>query len=155
MYSVDALLAGQWATFVDAVRHMILPALVLAMSRIASVARITHASMVEAMRKDYIRTARAKGLRERLVVSRHALKNALLPTVTTVTMQIGWVIGGTVLVENIFSWGGLGTYTWMGISRIDIPVIMGVTLVATVAFLALNLLADILYCYLDPRISYD
>jgi peptide/nickel transport system permease protein len=155
MYTVDALLAGQWATFGNAVKHLILPGFTLALPRIASVARITHASIVEVMRNDYIRTARAKGLRERIVVIRHALKNALLPTVTTVTLQIGWLLGGTILVENIFSWGGLGTYAWIGIFRLDIPVVMGLTLVTTTVFLLMNLLADIVYRYLDPRITYE
>jgi peptide/nickel transport system permease protein len=154
MYTVDALLAGQWATFVDALHHMILPALTLAMSAVASVTRITHAAMVEVMRNDYIRTARAKGLRERLVLGRHALKNALLPIVTTVAMQTGWLLGGSLLVEIIFTWGGLGTYAWRGILMLDIPVIMGVSLVTTTTFIVLNLLADITYCFLDPRIAY-
>jgi peptide/nickel transport system permease protein len=155
MYTVDALLAGQWATLANAMRHLILPAFCLALPRIASVARITYASIIEVMRNDYIRTARAKGLRERIVVIRHALKNALLPTVTTITLQIGWLLGGTILVENIFSWGGLGTYAWIGIFRLDIPVVMGLTLVTTTVFLLLNLLADIVYRYLDPRITYE
>jgi peptide/nickel transport system permease protein len=155
MYTVDALLAGQWDIFGDAVKHLILPAFTLAISRVASVTRITHAGMVEAMRKDYVRTARAKGLPERLVVVRHVLKNALLPTVTNVTMQFGWVIGGSVLVETIFTWGGIGSYAWNSILNLDIPAIMGVTLVTTGAVLILNLLADIAYTFLDPRITYD
>jgi peptide/nickel transport system permease protein len=155
MYSIDALLAGQWVTFFDAVKHLILPALTIAITRIASVARITHAAIVETMRNDYIRTARAKGLTEFLVVGRHALKNALIPTVTTVTMQLGWLITGAFLVENVFAWGGLGTYAWIGLFRVDIPVILGITLATTTAFIVLNLLADILYCLLDPRITYD
>lgn len=155
MYIVDAILAGQWAILVDAVRHMILPAFTVAMSAVASVTRITHAAMVEVMRHDYIRTARAKGLSELLVVGRHALKNALLPTVTTVAMQMGWLIGGSLLVEVIFTWPGLGRYAWMGIIRLDLPVVMGVSLVTTTTFIVLNLLADITYCFLDPRVAYD
>lgn len=155
MYIVDAILAGQWAILVDAVRHMILPAFTVAMGAVASVTRITHAAMVEVMRHDYIRTARAKGLSEFLVVGRHALKNALLPTVTTVAMQMGWLIGGSLLVEVIFTWPGLGRYAWMGIIYSDLPVVMAVSLVTTATFIVLNLLADITYCFLDPRIAYD
>lgn len=155
MYTIDALLAGQWGTFVDAVRHLILPAVTLAIGRIASVARITHASMLDIMRRDYVRTAQAKGLPQRRVVNKHALKNALLPVVTTIGLQVGFLLGGTILVENIFSWGGLGTYAWIGIFRLDIPAIMGVTLVATVTFMLVNLVTDIAYALLDARITYS
>ena len=155
MYTIDSVLAGQWDTFWDAVKHLILPAFTLAISRVASLTRITNAGMVEAMRKDYVRTARAKGLKERVVVVRHVLKNALLPTVTNISMQFGWLIGGAVLVEVIFTWGGIGSYAWSAILNLDIPAIMAVTLVTTFGFLILNLLADITYGYLDPRITYD
>lgn len=154
MYTIDALLAGQWSTFVDALRHLILPSATLAIGRIASVARITHAAMTSVIRLDYVRTARAKGLQQSKVVYKHALRNAMLPVVTTVGLQVGFLLGGTILVENIFSWGGLGTYAWIGIFRLDIPAIMGVTLVATLMFTAVNLLTDILYAWLDPRIQY-
>jgi peptide/nickel transport system permease protein len=155
MYTIDALLAGQWSTFVDALRHLVLPAVTLAIGRIASVARITHASMLDVMRRDYVRTAQAKGLPQRRVVNKHALKNALLPVVTTIGLQVGFLLGGTILVENIFSWGGLGTYAWIGIFRLDIPAIMGVTLVATVTFMLVNLITDIGYAFLDARITYS
>lgn len=155
MYTVDALIAGQGEVFLDALTHLILPALTLAIARVASVARITHASMVSVIRQDYIRTARAKGLAERYVLTRHALKNALLPTVTTVGLQIGWLLGGTILVENIYNWGGIGTYAWVGIFRLDIPVIMGITLITTLTFMLVNLLTDIAYTFLNPRIVYQ
>ena len=155
MYTVDAVIAGQWDVLRDALLHLVLPAFTLAIARVASVARITHASMVSVMRRDYIRTARAKGLTERSVLTRHALKNALLPTVTTIGLQIGWLLGGTVLVENIYNWGGLGTYAWIGIFRLDIPVIMGITLVTTLTFMVVNLITDIAYVFLNPRIVYQ
>ena len=154
MYTIDALLAGQWSTFVDAVTHLILPAVTLAIGRIASVARITHASMLDIMRRDYVRTALAKGLPQQQVVNKHALKNALLPVVTTIGLQVGFLLGGTILVENIFSWGGLGTYAYIGIFRLDIPAIMGLTLVATLTFMLVNLVTDFAYAFLDPRITY-
>ncbi len=154
MYTVDALLAGQWSTLADAATHLVLPAVTLAIGRIASVARITHASMLDVMRRDYVRTAQAKGLPQRRVVNKHALKNALLPVVTTIGLQAGFLLGGTILVENIFSWGGLGTYAWIGIFRLDIPAIMGVTLLATVTFMLVNLVTDIAYAFLDARVAY-
>lgn len=154
MYTVDALLAGHWATFVDALRHLILPAVTLAIGRIASVARITHAAMLDVMRKDFVRTARAKGLSRRKIVNGHALRNALLPTITTLGLQVGFLLGGTILIEIIFSWGGIGTYAWVGIFRLDMPVVMGVTLATTLTFMLVNLAVDLLYVCLDPRISY-
>ena len=154
MYTIDALLAGQWAVFTDAARHLILPGVTLAIGRIAAVARITHAAMLDVMKLDYVRTARAKGVRPRTVVYGHALRNAMLPTLTTLGLQVGFLLGGTILIEIIFSWGGIGMYAWTGIFRLDMPVIMGVTLVTTLAFMLVNLTIDILYAVVDPRISY-
>ena len=108
LFTVDALLAGQFPVFLDAIQHLIMPAVILAIPPIASIARITHASMVEVMHKDYIRTARAKGLKVHTVVIRHALKNALLPTITHIGLLTGWAMSGSILVENIFAWGGVG-----------------------------------------------
>ena len=155
LYTIDAAIAGDWPTFWDAARHIVLPAITLGIGRVASIARITHASMLNVMRKEFIRTARAKGLPERAVVVVHALKNALIPTVTTITMNVGWLIGGAILVENIFTWGGLGTYIFTGIRQLDLPVVMAVTLFVTVGFMLLNLLADISYTFFDPRIAYE
>jgi ABC-type dipeptide/oligopeptide/nickel transport system permease component len=154
MYTIDALLAGQWATLNDAVRHMILPGITLAIGRVAAVARITHAAMLDVMRLDYVRTARAKGLTNRAVVYGHALRNAMLPTLTTLGLQVGFLLGGAILIEIIFSWGGIGMYAWVGIFRLDMPVIMGVTLATTFAFMLVNLVVDLLYAVVDPRISY-
>jgi len=154
MYTIDALLAGQWATFVEASRHLILPGITLAIGRVAAVARITHAAMLDVMRLDYVRTARAKGLTERAVVYGHALRNALLPTLTTLGLQVGFLLGGAILIEIIFSWGGIGMYAWVGIFRLDMPVIMGVTLATTFTFMLVNLIVDLLYAVVDPRISY-
>jgi len=155
LYTVDALIAGQWATFLDAARHLVLPAVSLAVAGVAEVGRITRSSMITALEQDYVRTARAKGLPERTVWLRHALPNAMLPTTTVIGLQVAFLLGGTVLIENIFSWGGLGTYAWTGIFRLDIPVIMGITLIATVAYLLVNLGVDLIYARLDPRIEYE
>jgi peptide/nickel transport system permease protein len=109
--------------------------------------------MVEVMQKDYIRTARSKGLKSRSVVVRHALKNGLLPTITQLGLLVGWAMSGSILVENIFSWGGLGTYAWIGINRLDLPVILGITLLTTLVFVIINLIVDVSYGFLDPRIN--
>ncbi len=154
MYTVDALLTGQWSTLGDALTHLILPALTLSIGHIGAIARLTYSSVVSIMRRDYIRTARAKGLRERSVLWGHVLRNAMLPISTIVGLYLGFMLGGALLVENIFSWGGLGTYAWIGIFRNDVPVIMGVTLVSTLTFMSINLIVDLLYPFLDPRIRY-
>ncbi len=155
MYTADSILAGQWRTFLDAVRHLALPAATLAIAGVSEVGRITRSSMLMALSQDYVRTARAKGLPERAVWLRHALPNALLPTTTVIGLQVAFLLGGTVLIENLFSWGGLGTYAWTGIFRLDIPVIMGITLVSTTVYLFVNLGVDLLYALLDPRIEYE
>ncbi|MEW6049096.1 MAG: ABC transporter permease [Bacillota bacterium] len=154
LYVVDAILAGQPEVAVDALRHLIMPSFVLAIGEIAVVTRMTRSSMLEVLGQDYIRTARAKGLAERVVIYRHALKNAILPVVTVLGMQLGWMMGGTLLVESIFSWGGLGYYAVTGIRHHDFPVIMGVTLLISVTFVVANLIVDFLYTVLDPRIRY-
>ena len=135
-------------------KHLILPALTLSFGLVASIARITHSSMLEVMRQDYIRTARAKGLSDRIVLYRHSLKNAFVPVLTTLGLQVGFLLAGSVLVENIFSWGGIGTYAWSGIFRLDIPVIMAVALATAVIFVLSNLMIDILYTVVDPRIRH-
>lgn len=155
MYTVDAMLAGQWTTLLDALRHLVLPALALAIAGVSEVGRITRRSMLQALDEEYVRTARAKGFPERTVWLRHALPNALLPTTTVIGLQVAFLLGGTVLIENVFSWGGLGTYAWTGIFRLDIPVIMGVTLIATTVYLFVNLGVDLVYARLDPRIRYE
>lgn len=154
LYTIDALLAGQPAVFLDALEHLVLPGLTLAFGLVASVARITHSSMLEVMRQDYIRTARAKGLSSRVVLARHSLQNALVPVLTTLGLQVGFLLAGSVLVENIFSWGGIGTYAWSGIFRLDIPVVMGVALSTAIIFVVANLVIDVLYTIVDPRIRY-
>ncbi len=155
MYTIDAILAGQWSTFLDAIRHLVLPAVTLAIAGVSEVGRITRSSMLAALSQDYVRTARAKGLSERTVWLRHALPNAVLPTTTVIGLQVAFLLGGTVLIENLFSWGGLGTYAWTGIFRLDIPVIMGITLISTTVYLFVNLGVDLVYAKLDPRIDYE
>ena len=154
MYVLDSLLTGRFHTLVDALHHLVLPALVLGSGGVGMIARMARSSMLDVLAQDYIKTARAKGLRGRVVILRHALKNALLPTITIIGVTYGGLLGGAVLTETIFSWPGLGLYVVSSMLAIDFPAIMGVTLVAAVTFSVVNLLVDLLYVYLDPRIQY-
>lgn len=136
-------------------RHAILPTLALGTGLSASIARLTRASLLQVIREDYIRTARAKGLRERAVVVRHALKNSLIPVVTVLGPMFAAVITGTIVIEAVFGIPGMGKYFVQGISNRDYPVIMGVTLIYAVILVLSNLMVDITYAWLDPRIRYS
>ena len=140
------------ATGFGTVQQLILPVLTNALTSVAVVARMTRSSMLEVIRQDYIRTARAKGLREGTVIRRHALKNALIPVLTVVGMQMSMVMGGSVIVETIFSIPGLGAYMMAGINARDYPVINGCVVVLSLSICVMNLLVDIAYAYVDPRI---
>lgn len=146
-----------WLPFIgdDSPKNIILPALTLGLQPAAVLARLTRASMIEVLHLDYIRTAWAKGLKERAVVTRHALRNALIPLVTVIGLEIGGLLGGAVITETIFAWPGLGTLAVTAINSRDYPVVQGVVLMATVTFVLVNLLVDIVYGFLDPRIRYD
>jgi len=133
-------------------RHFLLPALTLGMTRAALIARLVRNSMLEVIRQDYIDTARAKGLREFMVINKHALKNALIPTVTVVGLQIGYLIGGAIIVESLFALPGIGSFGIDAILQRDYPMVQAFTVVAATGFLLSNLLVDIVYTYLDPRI---
>jgi ABC-type dipeptide/oligopeptide/nickel transport system permease component len=135
--------------------HLFLPAATLGVSVSAVIARMTRASMLEVIRQDYIRTAQAKGLAAQRILTRHALKNALLPILTVVGMQFGFLLGGAVLTETIFAWPGLGFTLFNAISFRDYPLVLGSILVVATAFVLLNLAVDILYAYVDPRIHYQ
>jgi peptide/nickel transport system permease protein len=155
MYTVDALLAGDAATFVNAAAHIVLPALVLAIVSAAFIVRITRESMLDALAQDYVRTARAKGLSGRAVVGYHALRNALIPVITVTGTLYAQLMAGTVLTETIFSWPGLGRYAFSSASSLDFPAIMAVALVVGVIYILLNLLVDVLYAVVNPRIRFD
>lgn len=154
MYLIDSILAGQWDTFRDALSHLILPAFTLSLGQIGAMARTTNSAMASVFHRDYVRTAHAKGLSQRRVLWRHVLRNALLPVVTVLGLYVGFMLNGALLIEIIYSWGGLGTYAWIGIFRNDITVIMGVTLTASLTFMLVNLVIDLTYPFLDPRIQY-
>jgi peptide/nickel transport system permease protein len=150
---IDAPLAGDWATFWDAAAHLVLPSIVLAASTLGLITRTTRAAMLESLSQDYIRVARAKGLTRRTIMLGHALPNALLPVVTLGGLAYAQLLTGTVLTESIFSWPGLGRYTFQSAVRLDFPAIMGITLVVAAIYVVINLLVDLSYAALDPRVS--
>ena len=152
---IDTLLMGDIRLFGNAVWHLILPSFVLSTVVMPILARLTRASMLEVMRQDYVRTAEAKGLVRRVVIIRHALKNALLPIVTVVGLQLGGLLGGALLTETIFSWPGMGLWTYRAILSRDYPIVQGAVLVSATIYVVVNLLVDISYAYLDPRIRYS
>lgn len=152
MYVFNTLLTFQWATLADALRHLILPAIALGTIPLAIIARMTRSSLLEVLGQDYVRTARAKGLRERSVVVRHGMRNALLPVVTVIGLSLGAFLSGAVLTETIFNLTGMGKTLFEAISGRDYIVIQGVTLIVAIAYLVVNLVVDISYAFLDPRI---
>ena len=139
----------------DLLAHLVLPAVTLAAASITIIARLTRATMLETLGQDYVRTARAKGLGERMVVWRHALKNALIPIVTVVGVQSGYLLGGAVLTETVFAWPGVGTLVVQGILARDVPLVQGGVLVIALSFVLVNLAVDTLYAWLDPRIKFQ
>jgi peptide/nickel transport system permease protein len=154
MYTFDSLLSGNWAVLAASLRHLILPGLVLASVYLGLVTRMTRSSMLEVLSADYVRTARGKGLRPRSVIYRHALGNALIPTITVLGLAFGDVLAGTVLTETIFSWPGIGRYAYQSAVTLDFPAIMGVSLVIAAVFISVNLATDLAYVLLDPRLRH-
>lgn len=146
---------GPFEQVLDRLRHMILPAFALGVASAAGIARYMRSSLLEVIRQDYIRTARAKGLPERTVIFKHALRNALLPIITILGLQLPFLVSGSVLVENIFSWPGMGRLIVESIMSQDTPAITGCFFVFTLMVVAGNLMADLLYAVVDPRIRYD
>lgn len=155
LHLLDALLTRNGAAFWDALRHLVLPSMALGAIQMALIARMTRSSMLEVIRQDYIRTARSKGLAERVVIYKHALKNALIPVVTVVGLTVGRLLGGAVLTETIFSWPGLGKFAVDAIYARDYPQVQGVVLLIATGFVLVNLLVDVIYVFLDPRIRYQ
>jgi ABC-type dipeptide/oligopeptide/nickel transport system permease component len=152
---LDALLAGNFPAALDALHHLVLPALTLGTIPLAIVAKITRSGMLDVLRSDYIRTARAKGLGPRAVVVGHALRNALLPILTIVGLQTGLLLGGAVLTESIFAWPGVGRLAFDAISNRDMPLVNGCILLFAAAFVTVNTLVDLLYAAANPRIRYE
>lgn len=154
LYTVDSLLTGNLPLFLLSLKHLALPTVVLAYGSLAVITRMVRGGMLEVLNQDYIRTARAKGISQHAVVLGHALKNALLPTVTSIGLQIGLLLSGAFLVEIVFSWPGIGRYAVDAIQRLDYNATMATTLIIALVFVLLNLVVDIAYLFLDPRISY-
>lgn len=152
---IDSLIAGNFKAFGSALVHLILPACALGMYSMAIIARMTRSNMLDTLNQDYIRTARAKGISEGNVIRRHALRNALIPVVTVIGLQLGSLLGGAVLTETVFSWPGIGAYTVSCILKSDFPVVQGVVMLVAITFVVINLVVDIIYALLDPRITYS
>ena len=138
----------------DSLRHLVLPAVVLGLAEAAPLIRYTRSSLLEIIRQDYVAVARAKGLSERSVLYRHALRNALIPLVTVIALGLPRLFGGTVIIEAVFAWPGMGSLALMAVAQRDYPLIMAINLISAIAILLSNLLADLAYAYVDPRIKY-
>ena len=153
-YLIDTLIQGRFDQFITTIRHLILPGVALATIPMAIIARMTRSSMLEVMRSDYVRTARAKGQKMFIVVYKHALKNAIIPVLTVIGLQSGMLLGGAILTETIFSWPVVGRYVYDAIGFRDYPVIQSGVLIIAFLFVMINLVVDILYSAIDPRIKY-
>lgn len=146
---------GHTDQFVQTLQHLVLPSVALATIPMAIIARMTRSSMLEVMKSDYIRTARAKGLSMFWVVYKHSLKNAIIPVLTVIGLQMGLLLGGAILTETIFSWPGIGRYIYEAIGYRDYPVIQSGILIVSMIFIFINLIVDLLYAAIDPRIKYN
>jgi peptide/nickel transport system permease protein len=154
LYLLDTLITFNFPAFWDVLRHLILPAIALGTIPMAVITRMTRSSMLEVMNEDYVRTARAKGVVPWRVVFRHALRNAMLPTITVIGLQFGLLMGGAILTETIFGWPGVGQIAIESVNRRDYAMIQGVVLYGATFFVLVNLLVDVLYAVLDPRVRY-
>lgn len=149
---VDTIIAGDWETFRDAAAHLVLPSIVLAAATLGLITRTMRAAMLDCIEQDYVRVARAKGLVPWTVIVRHAFPNALIPVVTLGGLAYANLLTGAVMTETVFSWPGLGRYTFRSAAALDFPAIMGITLIVAFVYLLVNLLIDISYAFLDPRV---
>ncbi len=153
LYVVDSILTGNKAALISSLRHLILPSISLGAAMSATVARILRSSMLEVLRQDYVTLARAKGVVEFLVISKHALRNALIPTVTVVGLQVGVLLGGNMIVETVFGWPGLGRLVVQSIFARDFPLVQGAVMIYAFIFVMANLIVDVLYTYLNPKMT--
>jgi ABC-type dipeptide/oligopeptide/nickel transport system permease component len=154
-FLIDTLAAGNWIAFKDVLKHLLLPALTLGAYPIGLVARMTRASMLEVLNQDYIRTARAYGIRDRRIIYMYALKNALGPTITVIGLTLAYSLTGAFFVEIIFNWPGLGLFTARSFLNVDYPAIMGMTVFGASGYVLINLLVDLIHAWMDPRISLE
>ncbi len=155
IYTFNSLITGDWKIFSDALKHLILPSMALSTIPLAIIARMTRSSMLEVMKLDYIRTARAKGLQTRTVILKHALRNAMLPIITIIGLQVGTIFAGAVLTESIFGLAGVGRILFEAITARDYPIIQAFTVVIAVGYVFINLLVDLSYVFIDPRIRLE
>jgi peptide/nickel transport system permease protein len=155
LYIVNSIITRNWEILQDVIRHLILPALALATIPMAIIARMTRSSMLEVLRQDYVRTARAKGLFERSVILKHAFRNALLPVVTVIGLSLGILFAGAVLTESIFGLSGVGRMMFEAITARDFPIVQGFTIVIAIGYVLINLFVDLSYVFIDPRIKLD
>ncbi len=155
MYILNSIISQDWEVLNDVIKHLILPAVALSTIPLAIIARMTRSSMLEVLRQDYIRTARAKGLFERFVIMKHAFRNALLPVITIIGLQVGTLFAGAVLTETIFGFAGVGRMLFEAITARDFPIVQGFTIIIAVGYVAVNLLVDLSYVFIDPRIRLD
>lgn len=155
LYLLDSLLSGDMAAFFDSLEHLVLPVIALASYSTAIIARMTRSAMLEVLGQDYIRTARSKGLVESIIIRSHGLRNTLIPVTTVIGLQLGSLLGGAVLTETVFSWPGIGSYTIDAILKSDFPVVQGAVMIMAIVFVLVNLLVDLLYAFIDPRIKYS
>ncbi len=155
LYILDTLLTRDWTILKDAIVHLILPAMALSTIPLSIIARMTRSSMLEVLGQDYVRTARAKGLHERIVILKHAFRNALLPIVTIIGLQMGTLFAGAVLTETIFGLAGVGRMLFEAITARDYPIVQAFTLVIAIGYVIVNLLTDLSYAFIDPRIKLD
>ena len=154
LYLVDSVLALDLTAFNTALNHLLLPALVLSFGALASITRITRASMIEILERDFVRSARAIGIPERVVIGKYVLRNAFIATLTVISLNFGWLMAGAILIETIFDWPGIGLYAVHASLSLDFQPIMGITIVYGVVFSLVNILTDVAYGILDPRIRY-
>jgi peptide/nickel transport system permease protein len=155
LYTVDAAIAGDWATMKNAFAHLLLPALVLAAYSVSLLTRFTRSAVLEVLGNDFVRTARAKGVSELSVAFRHVLRAALVPIVTVAGVMFGVLLSGTVFIESIFAWPGLGQYAYRSATNLDLPAIMGVSLFIAAIYIGINFVVDVLYGVIDPRIRLE
>ena len=153
-YILDSVIEGNWAGVRDGAEHVFLPALALGSNMLGILMRVTRSSVLEVMHEDYVVTARAKGLEERKVLWRHVVRNALIPVITVVGLELGTLLSGSIIVETVFSWPGSGSLLIIALNARDHPLVTGLVLVYTAAFVAINFLIDVLYAVIDPRIRY-
>src|SRR5690625_706034 len=153
-YVIDSILHLDFKHLITTLKHLVLPSIALGTIPMAIIARMTRSSMLEVMKSDYIRTVRAKGAGQVLVIYKHALKNATIPVITVIGLQSGVLLGGAILTETIFSWPGIGRYVFDAINYRDYPVVQSGILIIAIFFVLINLIVDLLYTYIDPRIKY-